>query len=418
MARGGFTLWGMLALAACNPSTTTEPAKGESPQASAQPTPLAVATNTASASPVALLEGGPPPAPLRGDEVLPAESASKEGVGYTLSAVFRQADLIGPPRANEVSQLGLEAARKATELRVAIDFSATHLRLVLEGEGFMLPAGTEIRARSDRFGHVLVWPGAATYRPLAPGAMRALLGERRLDVAPITAADVVAKEEGGRRIGIRTHKMEVTTRAAQASMEIGHLEGAAEGGVLLCRVLLDLMNAPPSTRLCELDELPVRAELHWTGGAPRARGDEKAGSLVFELTGALKKPEMPVTPLLVPPANASFAAEPMPTMGVAPMLAQPELAALRTIDVDVPPVAGVNGDTLVIQNATNELRELLLDGVPVAWAAANARGELHGLKRGRYVAQWRTFLGDAVEPPTTQTVPGFTGVGAVPDGGR
>ena len=61
---------------------------------------------------------------------------------------------------------------------------------------------------------------------------------------------------------------------------------------------------------------------------------------------------------------------------------------------------------------------LYVDGLPAAWAAPNARGELHGLKRGKYVAQWRTFLGDAIEQPVTQTVPGTAQVGAVPDAGK
>lgn len=401
--------------AACNNTAATEPTKGESPQASAQPTPLTGATAAASGSPMALVEGGPPPAPLRGDEVLPNDSPGKEGVGYTLSAVFRQADLIGPPRANEVNAAGLEAARKATELRLAIDLSTSHMRVSFLGSGFVVPADTELRARSDRYGHVLVWPGGATYRPLAPGALRALIGERRLDVAPITPADVVSRDESNRRIGIRTHKVDVTTRAAQGSFEIGKLEGAAEGGVLLCRVLLDLMNAPPSTPLCALDELPVRAELKWTN----------RGSLVFELTGSLKKTDMPVSPMLVPPSNASFAAAPLPVAGVSPMLTQAELGAFRLQDVDVPPIPGApgtgvpaQGDTLLIANATLELRVLYLDGVPVAWAAPNSRGEMHGLKRGKYVAQWRTFLGDAIEQPSTQMVPGTAQVGAVPDAGR
>jgi hypothetical protein len=53
---------------------------------------------------------------------------------------------------------------------------------------------------------VLVWPDASSYRPLAPGAMRALLGERRLDVAPIAQAEIIHRDDAGRRIGIRTRR--------------------------------------------------------------------------------------------------------------------------------------------------------------------------------------------------------------------
>jgi hypothetical protein len=314
----------------------------------------------------------------------------------------------GPPRAPEVNTAGLDAARKATELRLGIDFSPTRMRVVLQGRGFLFPADTEIRARSDRYGHVVVWPGATSYRPLAPGSMRALLGERRFDVAPIASAEVVHRGEGSRRIGIRTHKVDVTTRAAQATFEVGKLEGAGEGGVLLCRLLLDLMNAPLGTNVCGLDELPVRAELRWTSH----------GALTFELTAALRRTDIPLTTFLVPPQTASFAPALFPVSGIASILSPQELGALRTSDVDVPANANAVGDALVLANPSVELRLLFLDGVPVAWAAPGARGELRGLHRGRYVAQWRTFLGDAVEPAVAQPVPGVVQVGALPDAGK
>ncbi|MBX3261518.1 MAG: hypothetical protein KIS78_34500 [Labilithrix sp.] len=400
-------------LAGCRPNgatATDTPEERESPQASAQPALLAVAPTTpASAAPIAAtLEGGPPPTPLRGDDVLAPDTLPRESAGYTLSAAFRLADVTGPTRAPEVNNAGLDAARKATELRLGIDLSPTRMRVALQGRGFVLPPDTELRARADRFGHVVVWPGAASYRPLAPGSMRALLGERRFDVAPITPAEIAPRVEGGRRIGIRTHRVDVTTRAAQGSFEIGKLEGAGDGGILLCRLLLDLMNAPPGSNVCGLDELPVRAELRWTSH----------GSLVFELTGALRRTDIPAATLLTPPQTASFAPTPLPVTGVSALLSAQELAALRTSDVDVPTNANVPGDALTVINPSVELRVLFLDGVPIAWAAPQARGELHGLRRGRYVAQWRTFLGDSVETALTQTVPGVVQVGAAPDAGR
>ena len=402
-----------IVLAGCHnsgSSPTDPPEKGESPQASAQPAPLAaLPTTPPSAAPLtATLEGGPPPSPLRGDEVLSPDALARESVGYTLSAAFRLADVTGPTRAAEVNSAGLDAARKATELRLAIDLSPTRMRVVAQGQGFVLPPDAEIRARADRFGHVVVWPGAASYRPLAPGSMRALLGERRFDVAPITPAEIVPRGDGGRRIGIRTRKVDVTTRAAEGTFEIGKLEGAGEGGVLLCRLLLDLMNAPPGSSVCGLDELPVRVELRWTS----------RGSLSFELTGALRRTDIPTATLLVPPQTASFAAAPLPVSGVSPMLSAQELAALRTNDVDLPANPNVTGDALVVANPSVELRVLFLDGVPVAWVAPQARGELRGLRRGRYIAQWRTFLGDSVETAITQPVPGIAQVGGAPDAGK
>lgn len=400
-------------LAACRSSDglpNDSPEKRESPQASAQPAQLVVTPTTSpSATPIGTApEGGPPPSPLRSDEVLSPDSLSKESIGYTLSAIFRPADVTGPPRAPEVNAAGLEAARRATELRLGIDLSPSRMRIVIQGNGFVLPTDAEIRARADRYGHVLVWPGATSYRPLAPGSMRALLGERRFDVAPISSADATHRNEVGRRIGIRTHKVDVATRAGHASFEIGRLEGAGDGGPLLCRLLLDLMNAPPSTTLCTVDELPIRAELRWTN----------QGSLVFELTGTLRRTDIPVSTFLVPPHGASFATSKLPISGVSPMLSPQELAGLRTADIDVPANASIVGDSLFVVNPSVELRVLFLDGVPVAWAAPNGRGELKGLRRGRYVAQWRTFLGDSVETAITQNVPGMVQVGSAPDAGK
>jgi hypothetical protein len=373
-----------------------------SPQASAMPAPLAVApTSTASAVVVVTPEGGPPPTPLRGDVALGPDTLGREASGYTLSAVLKQADLSGPPRAPEVNAAGLEAARKKTELRLAIDLGSARMRVVMLGEGWVLPADTELRSRADRYGHVVVWPGGATYRPLAPGTLRALIGERRFDVAPITPADVVAKDDVGKRIGIRTRKVEVQTRAAKATFEVGRLPDLGEGGILLCRFLLDLMNAPPQSAVCADGELPMRAELRWTA----------RGSIGFELTGVLKKTDMTTASLLVPPSAAAFAAAPLPVAGVHTSLALPELAAFRSGPVEIP-AGGPNANTegLLVSNTADQLRALHIDGIPVAWAAAGAKDVLRGLPRGRYVAQWRTFLGETFDVPVTQTVPGQLGV--------
>jgi hypothetical protein len=403
----GIVATALVAIGSCTgPQGKTEgtPDATASPQASAMPAPLAVApTAAASATVVAMPEGGPPPLPFRGDLALAADTLAREATGYTLSAVMKHGDVSGPLRAPEVNAAGLDAARKKTELRLAIDLSASRMRVVMLGTGWVLPPETELRARSDRYGHVVVWPGGASYRPLAPGTLRALIGERRFDAAPITPAEVAPQDEMGKRIGIRTRKVEVTTRAAKATFELGRLPDLADGGIMLCRMLLDLMNAPPSTALCADGELPVRAELRWTG----------RGSMGFDLTGVLKrdKPDATSAPLLVPPAGAVFAPSPLPITGVQAALSPAELAAFRTGPVDVQAASQAPPEGLVVANATHQLRVLHVDGVAVAWAAPGAKDVLPGLPRGRYIVQSRTFLGEGAEPPFTQTVPGQVQLG-------
>jgi hypothetical protein len=406
----------LLAMGACKgpqgstdgtPDATATP----SPQASAMPAPLA---NTPTASPSATVivtpEGGPPPVPFRGDDPLAADTLARDTVGYTLSAVMKQADLSGPPRAPEVNAAGLDAARKKTELRLAIELAPSRMRVALLGAGWMLPAETELRARSDRYGHIVVWPGGGAYRPLAPGTLRALIGERRFDVAPVTPAEVVLKDDVGKRIGVRTRKVEVATRAAKATFEIGRAADLGDGGVLLCRMLLDLMNAPPSTPLCGDGEFPLRAELRWT----------MRGSIAFEVTGVLKreKVDLPTTSLLVPPPSAMFAVGLFPVAGVQAALTPSDLTAFRTGPVEMPSVPHGNGDGLVVSNGTDQVRVLHVDGIPVAWVAPGAKDVLSGLQRGRYIMQLRTFLGDAYEVPVVQTVPGLLQLGVADAGLR
>jgi len=396
-------------MAACKAQSggpETTPDATPSPQATAIPAPLATPAVNASAGVIVTPEGGPPPVSLRGDVALGPDTLARETVGYTLSAVFKPSDLNGPPRANEVNGAGLDAARKRTELRVAIDLSPSRMRIALLGNGWVLPPDTELRARADHYGHVVVWPGALTYRPLAPGALRALLGERRFDVAPMTLAEITTKDEQGKRIGIRTRKVEVATRAAKATFEIGRLPELGEGGILLCRALLDLMNAPPSSAVCADGELPVRAELRWTA----------RGAIGFELTGVLKKADMATASLLVPPINAAFAESPLTAAGVQAALTAAELAAFRTGPIDVSPGPHGTESGLVVANPSDQLRVLQLDGITVAWAAPGARDVLQGLHRGRYFVQWRTFLGESFDLPSTQTVPGTTQPGAADAG--
>lgn len=396
-------------MAACKAQSggpETTPDATPSPQATAIPAPLATPAVNASAGVIVTPEGGPPPVSLRGDVALGPDTLARETVGYTLSAVFKPSDLNGPPRANEVNGAGLDAARKRTELRVAIDLSPSRMRIALLGNGWVLPPDTELRARADHYGHVVVWPGALTYRPLAPGALRALLGERRFDVAPMTLAEITTKDEQGKRIGIRTRKVEVATRAAKATFEVGRLPELGEGGILLCRALLDLMNAPPSSAVCADGELPVRAELRWTA----------RGAIGFELTGVLKKADMATASLLVPPVNAAFAESPLTAAGVQAALTAAELAAFRTGPIDVSPVPHGTESGLVVANPSDQLRVLQLDGITVAWAAPGARDVLQGLHRGRYFVQWRTFLGESFDLPSTQTVPGTTQPGAADAG--
>ncbi len=66
---------------------------------------------------------------------------------------------------------------------------------------------------------------------------------------------------------------------------------------------------------------------------------------------------------------------------------------------------------------------LSLDGIPVVWVPPYGEQFVVGPLRGRYVAQWRTFLGEKVAPAQPVEIParlvygGPVDGGAPPDGG-
>jgi hypothetical protein len=420
--RIGALLFGLL-VAACQraPTPADPPEQPASPQAKAEPAPIAsVPLGVGSANPppnVLALDGGVVPQPLRADRAILADTTTKEttkeGIaGYTLTAVLRQSDVPAPAKGAEPA--GLDAARKKTETRLVVDIAPTHARIVL-GPGFVLPEGTELRQRIDRYGHVVVTPEEGTYRVAAPGSLRAVLGERRLDVSPLSSPELTHNGEGARRFGRPTHKVEVMTRAAKATFEIGRLGDLGDGGTLVCRSLLELMGAPPSTPLCSEGDVPLHAELHWAaldasppkGGAPPtspgllSKG-RIAGTLTYDVLNIVHRSDLSAASLAVPPPQAVFLEAPFRPEGARLLLGKVDLALFRP--------AGPEASLLLV-NSTDELRFAWLDGVATAWVGPGERIDVPGLTTGRYGLEWRTFLGDAIEPPETVALPTTSNLG-------
>jgi len=400
-------------LVACHGAAVDPPDAAASPQANAEPAPLAnVAAGGTTTSAVGA-DAGPPPEALRADRPMapdtPKEATREVGAkepprdptklaGYTLQALVRTGEGPGPPKWPEVNLSGIEALRRKGEARMTVDLTPSRARFALSGD-FVLPQGTELRARADRYGHLLLWPGEDTYHIAEPGTLRALLGERRLDVSPVSAADVTSPGEGARRLNLRTRRVDVSTRAAKATLEVATLAGAGEGGGLVCRLLLDLVSAPPSTVACATDEVPLHAELRWT----------TQGAFVFDVTSFTRRSDLAVQDLAAPPSALTFAAGPVPSAPGEALLGALDPLAFRTALVDVPspqrdaqpPPSG-----LVLVNQSDELRVVWIDGVAAAWVAPGGRLPLPAFMRGRYTVQWRTFLGDAWDPPEMAVAPG------------
>jgi hypothetical protein len=405
-------------LAACKGAAVDPPDAAPSPQASAEPTPLAnvAAAANAGANAATVLDGGALPEPMRADRDLapdvPRETGRdllakdptrdpKELAGYEIDLVLHAGE--GPPAAKgaEVNVAAIDAARRKTEARITVEASQSRARFVFSG-GFVVPAGTELRARVDRYGHLLFWPGEQSYRVVEPGALRALLGERRLDVAPQSPVAVLQAGDGARRLNVRTRRVELATRAGKATLELGAVRDAGDGGGLVCRFIVDLMGGAPAGSPCGSDELPLHAEIRWS----------TQGTLVVDAVAVSRRTDLAVADLAAPPPSTWFA------MGLPPgsegdvLLPRTDLAAFHTAPVDVPPAPAADGGPpppesgLFLVNLGDAPRFAWIDGVAAAWVAPGGRLMLPSLLRGRYVYQWRTPLGDGWEPPQTVTAPG------------
>jgi hypothetical protein len=401
---------------------TAEP----SPNASIMPAPLAPGSELLprprleegrlgiladSAGRLILPDAGPPPArSLREDEVLPRDTLSgKDPIGATIDAAFRWFDTPSPPPGVPVVNEALKRAREKTELKVSIDLlAAGRMRLVLNSVAFALPYGSELRSRSDRYGHVLVWPDGAAYRLVTPGALRAILAERRADATALVAAK--SRNVGrGSLLGLSTTRSELSSRTGTMVVEQAEFGGLGGSGALLCRLLVELVAVEPMTRTCEAGLLPLRAEYRWAS----------RGRLEFEVKAITRRQDLLVGSLFVPPAGGVFKIGELPPQSDGVLLTRDDLAGLRSRAVapTKAPAPGAPGEGFTAVNNADALAYVLLDGVPVSWIRPHSEQYIIGPKPGLYAVSWRDFLGVDVEPPKQVELPARVVLGAEPDSG-
>ncbi len=388
-------------IAGCKGQGSSDPPTASaSPQASAMPAPLASAPsqNPTTTSTTFSGDAGPPPIPMRADQPAPPDSVptTREIAGYTIVAALRT-DAPPSPRQPDANAQAIESAKKKNEPHLTIDLGASHARMIF-GRGLPVAEGAELRARVDRYGYVLLLE-PASYRVIAPGAMRALFAERRVDVAPLAPGEVKGGDESGKRLGVTTRRFEVTTRAARATFDIARVADAGESGPVLCRILLDWMGASPSTLLCAPDDVPLHAEFHWT----------TRGVFVFDAISIVRRLDMAPSDLSTPPAISNFVAGPLPPQGGDVLLTPTELAVLHNGAPD-------QRDALRLFNSTDILRFVYADGAPIAWVAPGARIDVPSLTKGKYAVEWRTFFADADTPPVITPVPGTSESGVMDAG--
>jgi hypothetical protein len=342
-------------------------------------------------------DGREAPRPLEAGAPLPSDELPRDpqpGVVFELVLVPR--DVPAPPKAPEVGAEGLTAAAKLTAPVLKVSALPTgRLRVVVASRAMPLAFGSELRARHDRWGHVLVWPDATLARPLPAGTLRATLGERRVDATPLVAGKIV-EGSPSKRLGQTVRVVDVESPLGKLRLELAPMPEAGLGGPLLCRALVELVGVDPSSAACRPDELALAATIAWVDG----------GGIDFVARAIDKRTDLPPGEGLLSPPGATLTRDGLPDAADGVYLTPTELAVFRKKPIELAPAPSAVREGFVADNARDAWMMLWLDGVPVVGVPAGAQRYVLGTLPGRYAAQWRSFLGDRVEPVELRELPG------------
>jgi hypothetical protein len=374
-------------------ATSEAPIPSESPQASAVPALLASAA-AALPPPVPFNDAGPPAPPLRGDLPFPSTTylaplPIKDASYLHVDARLTSMDLSFARRAETLSAPA-ESLRKRGEVRLAVDLGYGRMLLAHSGAS-LLPTGSKLRSRVDQLGFLLETQEQDRYRVVAPGALRALWAEGRFDVAPATPLEATPEATFGKFGTARTRRVRLRGSAGSAIVEIARIEGTADNGVLLLRMLEELLGGRRGSMALAVDELPVRAEYRWSS----------RGGYLFEVTAAVRKNEPSALHLNCPSERSTFDPTLFRPSGSGLFYSTRELATLRAADK-----SGDAQGELRISSQDAEPLFVWVEGVPIAVLAPRSSFDLPGLRNGQYNVQLRTFFDDRAPLVKSVGVPG------------
>jgi hypothetical protein len=334
----------------------------------------------------------------RDDTAFELDSELRDLGGVTLKARFRWLDLALPSRLPEANLDAVERARNSLGFDVEIELTATgRLRLKLASDTFVMPRGTELRARSDVYGHAVVWPDRRSYAVLPPGTARSALNERRADAIPLARPKPI-EANAPDLLGLPVERRQLSTQLGRLDLDQAHLPGSGFGAPLLCRLLLEIVAASPESSICSPESLPLRAEYSWTDG----------GKVAFEVVKWTRATSIPADEVLVPPRTAAFKRGELPPPGPPLLLDGNDLSRFRlrpsAKSADRREPSAVK-DGLLVVNRGELAGYLLIDGAPVFRAEPRSGDVTLPLIPGTYSVGVRDFLGSTNLAPSVTVVP-------------
>lgn len=343
----------------------------------------------------------PPPKPLEIDEPPPNDRVpQRDFAGLVLEAQWTHRDVAPATSSPQIDGDALERARRQTQGGWTIKLTTDgRMRIDIASKAQPLPPGTALLGKRELLGWVILWPDGRLYRSIPPGAARTLLGESRVDMSPAATAELQVGQEG-KRLDLPTQMVTVSSPVGEVAIELASIPEAESAGASLCRLLVEVAGATPSSNMCTDGRVPLRASYRWEGPDGGSRG------VSFEVTGFERRTDLEWRDFHMRPTGAKFVRAGLPSReGL--FFDADELRSFRKGPgaTPNPPDPRAPEEGMVASNRSDRVLYLWVDGVPVATVDPWAEQAITGLLPGRYRVQWRSFLDDFVEEPSEHDLP-------------
>lgn len=359
-----------------------------------------------------MLEPREPARPFPVNQAL-ADDNLKRGQAAGLEMEFQ----IAWPEVRKSVPLGTELVdtwpRFQVQLLREIPSRPARMRWVLVSRAFPFPEMTEIRARADRIGHLVLWPDRRSYRTAPTGSLHALFADRRVDRVPFVEPEQVTKG-AGTRLGKPTLRSTIVTPVGTSVLEFAEVGDLPYASELLCAAFLEIVRIRATAELCPTGHLPVHFEIKWPNDEGIQFSVLSWGAAHFEQDDFRMPPDLPIHKRgELPPfedyfldEKARFALLPLTrdkAPPAAPASPDPTVGAAATTPPQAP-AAGPPRNQIVLQNMLSRPLVVVLNKVPYMWLSPGVSRELY-LSSAEIRVSARDFLGETIFVERTLVAP-------------
>lgn len=403
----------------------------ESPSARILPEPLAQgSTRLSSASDLAAEGEGPVAPPKKREKPRPfpflgalEDDSLRRGAG---AAGFEMELQVSWPEAKKSLRIKEEDTTLWPTMRVQLlretADQMARLRVVLESTTFPLPVRSELRARADRLGYLVLWPDSRSYRVVPKGALHSIFSDRRVDRTPFVEPEVRSMTTGT-RLGKPTQVLTLKTPLGETHLEFVEVKELTYAAPLLCALLLELVRIEGNESLCGPSLLPVHLDVTWQGGGTFTVTTLSWGAVAdMGVDGFRAPPDLPIFKRgELPPFEPFFlsledrlAHLPVSLRREAPLPVPNSPAGDPSIQIGAPelvPKPGPPRNEVIVTNTQGRALVVLMNRVPFLWLGPGESVPLYSSGAEMRLSA-RTFLGDLVLPEQLVAPPGTVRLGA------